>query len=105
MCFVHHGSACHRGLMAAAFTLICVSFLYEIVLRAAAFRADEALWETELKEKFTALIFRIEFLLKIYDTQLTFVIFSCRHNAFPLFSLLCLYYITLSVHLSGLLAC
>jgi hypothetical protein len=43
--------------------------------------------------------------LKIYDTQLTFMIFSCRHNAFPLFSLLCLYYITLSVHLSGLLAC
>jgi hypothetical protein len=91
--------------MSATFTLVCVPLLNEIVLRAAAFRADKALWKTELKEKFPALFFRIEFLLKIYDTQLTFMIFSCRHNAFPLFSLLCLYYITLSVRLSGLLGC
>jgi hypothetical protein len=58
------------------------AFFSEIVLRAAAFRADKTLWKTEFKEKFPALFFRIEFLLKIYDTQLTFMIFSCRYDFF-----------------------
>ena len=36
----------------------------------------------QLKEKLTAFVFRVEFLLKIYDTELAFMVFSFRHNDF-----------------------
>ena len=82
MSFIHNSAACHRCLMTTAFALVCVTLLDVIILCAATFRANKALWETQFKKKLTALVFRIEFLLKIYDTELAFVCFSFRHNVF-----------------------
>lgn len=82
MSFVHNSPACHRGLMTTAFALVCVTFFDVIILCAATFRANKALRETQFKEELTALVFRVEFLLKIYDTELAFVVFPFRHNDF-----------------------
>lgn len=70
-----------------------------------ALMANKALQETQFKEKITSLIFCVEFLLKIYDTELAFMdFFLLGITILPHFSLLCLYYyITRSVYLSGLL--
>ena len=82
MSFVHNSSACHRGLMTTTFALVCVTFFDVIILCAATFRANKALWKSQFKEELTALVFRVEFLLKIYDTELAFVCFSFKHNVF-----------------------
>lgn len=55
---------------------------YVIIPCAATFWANNPLWKTQFKEKLTAFVFRVEFLLKIYDTELAFVCFSFRHNDF-----------------------
>lgn len=47
-----------------------------------ALMANKALQEMQFKEKITSLIFCVEFLLKIYDTELAFMDFSFRHNDF-----------------------
>ena len=68
--------------MTTAFALICVTLFDVIILCTAAFWANKTLWKTQFKEKLIALVFHIEFLLKIYDAKLAFMDFSFRHNNF-----------------------
>ena len=82
MSFVHNSTACHRGLMTVAFALVYVTFFDVIILRTATFWANKALRKKQFKEKFTAFVICVEFLLKIYDTEFAFVYFSFMHNDF-----------------------